>query len=271
MEENKLDNLCIFAIKAAIYAGAEILDVYLNNNFKVEFKSDNSPLTIADRIAHQTISSILKESEIPLLSEEGAEIPFDIRKKWNIFWLIDPLDGTKEFIKRNGEFTVNSALVKEGKPILGVVYAPVLNQIYFACKSKAYTVVNIPIITDIEKLFEYIYQNKQKLPLNRSSSCLVVVASRSHLSDETEKFIEELEKNESKIELISIGSSLKFCLVAQGKADVYPRFAPTMEWDTAAGHAIVEATGGSVKQIDEKKDLLYNKESLVNPWFIVKN
>jgi 3'(2'), 5'-bisphosphate nucleotidase len=271
MEEATVDNLCWLAIKAALLAGGEILEVYKNNNFEVEFKSDNSPLTLADRKAHETISSILKVTDMPLLSEESIEVPFILRKRWNLYWLVDPLDGTKEFIKRNGEFTVNIALIKAGKPIMGVIYAPVLSQLYLACNNIAYTIAKIPVIDDIEQLIEHVHQNKVKLPLKTNRKNFVIVASRSHLSPQTKKFIKEIEINESNTKLVSVGSSLKFCLIAEGKADVYPRFGPTMEWDTAAGQAIVEAAGGSVVQINENKDLFYNKENLLNPWFIVKN
>jgi len=270
MDQAIIEKLCDKAIIAAILAGSEILKIYKDKNITVEYKNDNSPLTIADRTAHETISKILEETNIPILSEEGKEIPFDTRKNWELLWIVDPLDGTKEFIKRNGEFTVNIALIRNKKPILGIIYAPALNKIYFGFNRQAFSVQRIPDIYDLELLLNYINQNKIILPIIEDRKNYIIIASRSHLSDETKRNIIQLKKENQNTEIVSIGSSLKFCLIAEGLADVYPRFSPTMEWDTAAGQAIVEAAGGSVLEIIEKNTLKYNKESLLNPSFIVK-
>ncbi|WP_456456366.1 3'(2'),5'-bisphosphate nucleotidase CysQ [Thermovibrio sp.] len=251
------------AIRAALLAGKEILKVYKDGNFQIDIKSDKSPLTLADKKSHQVIKGVLSESGLPILSEEGRDIPYEERKNWETFWVVDPLDGTKEFIKGNGEFTVNIALVKERRPILGVVYAPVLRELYYASEDVAATKLYVNyngVLGKPEVL------NPETTAANRDYT--VVVASRSHMSEETKAFIEEvISKSDKEVKTVSKGSSLKFCLVAEGKADVYPRFAPTMEWDTAAGQAIVEFSGGGIFDI-ERKPLEYNKECLVNPYFL---
>lgn len=260
------------AIKAALLAGQDILDVYNDPNadFNIERKADNSPLTIADRLSHKRIACLLKETPYPILSEEGKLDDYQTRKEWNILWIVDPLDGTKEFIKRNGEFTVNIALVKDSKPVLGVIYVPVTRELYFAEETTgAYKINNIDSSeadTDLKTLIS----QAAPLPLPQSQRHFTIVASRSHLSPETESYIEKLKQIHSDVDLISSGSSLKICRVAEGNADIYPRFAPTMEWDTAAGHAIAKAAGKDIYHTDEKTPLEYNKENLLNPWFIVK-
>lgn len=268
--ENK-NLLC--AIKAALAAGTEILNIYDNpaSDFEIERKADNSPLTIADRKAHNVIVAFLKDTSYPVLSEEGKSMDFDERKNWQTLWIVDPLDGTKEFIKKNGEFTVNIALVKDGISTMGVIYVPVKQELYFAEESiGAYKLSTITTVTAGESLDKLILA-AQRLPLKiKDEEQFVVVASRSHLSDETQAYIEETKKEHAKVEIISSGSSLKICLVAEGRANVYPRFAPTMEWDTAAGHAIARAAGMEIYQAGTSSPLLYNKEDLLNPWFIVE-
>lgn len=259
------------AIRAALDAGKAIMDVYTdpNANFEIEKKADDSPLTKADKRAHKIISLALSVTPFPVLSEEGKEIPFSERSEWNTLWIVDPLDGTKEFIKRNGEFTVNIALVENGVPVLGVIYVPVRKELYFASNLQgAFKITGIdsanqPAVDDI-------LAQAVRLPVTMGHQGIVVVASRSHQSEETTAFIQNLRKQGQPVTLISSGSSLKICLVADGTADVYPRFAPTMEWDTAAGHAIAKAAGCEVYHIDAKTPLRYNKEDLHNPWFIVK-
>ncbi|MBX2955257.1 MAG: 3'(2'),5'-bisphosphate nucleotidase CysQ [Cyclobacteriaceae bacterium] len=241
------------AIKAAELACKEILEVYHSNDFQAESKDDKSPLTLADMRAHTSIVSVLKETGLPILSEEGKKISYEERKQWEYFWMVDPLDGTKEFLKRNGEFTVNIALIYNQKPILGVVAVPVSGDVFYAAEGKAYLKRN-----------EVTIALPKRSPISLTQSGLRVVASRSHMSPETQDFINVLKEPS----LVSQGSSLKFMLLAEGKADVYPRFAPTMEWDTAAAHAIVNAVGISVKQKDRDKELMYNKEDLLNPHFI---
>lgn len=264
-------NFLYIAIRAALDAGKSIMDIYEdpNSDFEIERKADNSPLTKADKAAHKLISGALSVTPFPILSEEGKEIPFEERSKWKTFWIVDPLDGTKEFIKRNGEFTVNIALVDEGVPVLGVIYVPVRKELYFASSSVgAYKFSGID--SNSQPSMDEMKQNAVRLPLASAHQGIVVVASRSHQTEETTAFIDNLRKQGRPVTLISSGSSLKICLVAEGSADIYPRFAPTMEWDTAAGHAIVKAAGCDVYHIDEKTPLFYNKKDLHNPWFIVK-
>jgi len=258
------------AIYAAIRAGWKILDIYNNEDFNVEFKKDNSPLTIADKAAHKIIVKELNNTDIPVLSEEGKHQDYAERKNWDYLWVVDPLDGTKEFIKRNGEFTVNIALVHEQKSVMGVIYSPVLKTLYFNfLNGDAYMVNDVQTDDTKGDIVEEVLAKKLKIPrqISRSYS---VVASRSHLSDETKAFIGKLEKKHRNIETVSMGSSLKLCLIADGSADIYPRFAPTMEWDTAAGHAIVKGAGGNVINYETNKEVIYNKENLLNPWFIAE-
>jgi len=256
-------------IETSILAGKEILKVYDSADFGVEMKKDNSPLTLADKKANDIIVRFLETTDVPILSEEGRAIPYEERKKWDKFWLVDPLDGTKEFIKKNGEFTVNIALVEKGKPTIGVIYAPVLDTIYAGYHNTAFRLKNALnkirekiSLDDFEKMAEFI-------PLKKDKSTFLVVGSRSHMNEETKDFIKELEKEHQQIDVVSKGSSLKICLVAEGEADIYPRFGPTMEWDTGAGQAIVENAGGKIIEVETKKELKYNKENLLNPYFIV--
>ncbi|MDH4089342.1 MAG: 3'(2'),5'-bisphosphate nucleotidase CysQ [Cyclobacteriaceae bacterium] len=243
------------AITAAEKASEEILKVYRSSDFEAEAKGDNSPLTLADKNAHHTIASILQSSNLPILSEEGKSIPYAARCDWEYFWMVDPLDGTKEFIKRNDEFTVNIALIHEGIPVMGVVAVPVTGDVYYA--------------TEGEGAFLKRSGKEIALPVRGKSDLkqkgLRVVASRSHMSEETKDFIAGLDE----ATLVSAGSSLKFMLLAEGKADVYPRYAPTMEWDTAAAHAVISEVGMQVTQYGSDKPLVYNKENLLNPYFLV--
>jgi 3'(2'), 5'-bisphosphate nucleotidase len=253
------------AITAAISGGTEILNIY-GQDFEVEFKADKSPLTLADRYAHEAICSALKATGLPVLSEEGKNIPYEVRKGWQRFWLVDPLDGTKEFVKRNGEFTVNIALINEQKAVMGVILVPVSGLLYFASRSTGASKI---ILEDKgEKSLEKMMKNAQSLPLPGLPGRLTLVGSRSHLSQETADFIQNLQITEPGLDFISIGSSLKMCMIAEGKAHIYPRFGPTMEWDTAAGQAIVEIAGGKVVKADSGEAVLYNKPDLHNPWFV---
>ncbi|MEA3445562.1 MAG: 3'(2'),5'-bisphosphate nucleotidase CysQ [Bacteroidota bacterium] len=266
-----INNLQEIAIKAAIEAGKVILDVYENDDFEVKLKTDNSPLTLADRKAHDVIMSFLTKTNFPILSEEGREMHFDERKSWEHYWCVDPLDGTKEFIKRNGEFTINIALIYMGTPIMGVIYVPVLKELYFSSeKNGAYKLENYLPKNVEEIILAGLMAQSATLPIEGLKDKFTIVASRSHKSPETEKFINRLANIYGDVDIISKGSSLKLCMVAEGRADVYPRFAPTMEWDTAAGHAIALGAGFVVTKQDGKNLLEYNKENLLNPWFIVK-
>lgn len=264
----------IAAIDAALKAGEEILSIYNDpaSDFEIERKADNSPLTLADRKAHETIAAILNQTPFPVLSEEGKQLDYAVRKDWNVLWIVDPLDGTKEFIKRNGEFTVNIALVKDGVPVVGVIYVPVKRVLYFAVEGiGAYKTTELTSLEGDEVTLEQMIQKSKRLPVGDTSrDRFIVVASRSHLSPETEVYINELKSKHGSLECISSGSSIKICLVAEGEADVYPRFAPTMEWDTAAGHAIARAAGMEMYQSGKNEPLLYNKEDLLNPSFVVE-
>jgi 3'(2'), 5'-bisphosphate nucleotidase len=235
-------------------AGQAILSVY-DGDHAVEYKDDKSPLTAADKASHEVIIAGLQKHfpEIPILSEEGVAIPYEERKEWSRFWCVDPLDGTKEFIKRNGEFTVNIALIEDGHPVAGVVYVPVQDKMYYGAVGKGCWVLGAG--------------GKPKQVTVREADQevgLTVVMSRSHPSPDLEAYL----KNIKVAEAMPVGSSLKLCVVAEGLADLYPRLGPTMEWDTAAGHAVAEAAGGTVKQPNGDA-LVYNKENLLNPYFIV--
>ena len=263
-------NLLITAINAAVDGGDAILNVYNNEETQVEYKEDNSPLTQADKQANEAIMALLGPTGIPVLSEEGKSIAYDERKNWNQLWIVDPLDGTKEFIKRNGEFTVNIALVENGEPVMGVIYVPVSNDLYFSLKDEgSFKIGRIGSYTQIDD-FDAIKSASEKLPIEDKRP-FTVVGSRSHMNEETSSFIKKLEEENGAVEIMSRGSSLKICMVAEGKADVYPRFAPTMEWDTAAGHAIAKYAGFEMFLHDKNEPLKYNKKDLLNPWFIVKS
>ena len=244
-----LQPLLDLAISASLEAGKAILEVY-GSDFAVQHKDDRSPLTLADKRSHEIIAARLSDApgHYPLLSEEGRSIPFTERRQWDLFWLVDPLDGTKEFIKRNGEFTVNIALIRQGVPVLGVIYVPVTNVLYFAAEGMGtWKLAHAAEAGDIR-------ERASRLPrVGGPSRPITAIASRSHLSPETEAFLAGLRQQHGQIEIVSAGSSLKFCLLAEGKADVYPRFAPTMEWDTAAGQAVLEASGGRVVDADSAR------------------
>jgi 3'(2'), 5'-bisphosphate nucleotidase len=237
----------------AVEAGRCILDVY-QREFEVQHKDDRSPLTEADRQSHETIVARLTAltPDIPVLSEESAAVDYAVRAGWARFWLVDPLDGTKEFIKRNGEFTVNIALIEKGRPVLGVVHVPVRGETYFAARGAGAHLQKgdaAPVAIQARRF---------------GGARPIVVASRSHAGAETQAFLQSVGEHEA----VSMGSSLKLCLVAEGKADVYPRLGPTMEWDTAAAQCVVEEAGGSVVD-PQRRPLSYNKADLHNPWFIV--
>ena len=244
-----IENLKNIALKA----GEAIMQIYIKD-FSIEYKDDKSPLTEADLKSNELICNELNRlyDNKPIMSEENKKVSYDIRKNWEYYFCIDPIDGTKEFIKKNGEFTVNIALIHNKTPILGVVYAPALNKLYWADGKNS-------------------YKNNQRLPLKINENPeeeLHIVASKSHLSSETQDFIDNLDSKE--IEQLSKGSSLKLCMVAEGVADIYPRLASTMEWDTAAADAIVRCAGKMTYQYENNQPMVYNKKDLLNPWFIVK-
>lgn len=252
---DNLSTLLSSSVIIARQAGAKIMSIYKSDDFSIETKADNSPLTAADLASHHSIIEGLEalQPTFPILSEESDKIPFETRRQWKTYWLIDPLDGTKEFIKRNGQFTVNIALIHDHRPILGVVYVPTTDDCYFAAQ-------------DIGA-FKQVGEEK---PLNiqvrnPAAEKLIVAGSRSHRTSELDDYLAKMGDHEFK----PIGSSLKFCLIAEGEADIYPRIGPTCEWDTAAAQAVVEYAGGKVIDITGKP-LLYNtKKSLLNPYFLV--
>lgn len=235
-------------------AGAAILKVYSLGEVKTTYKEGGSPLTEADSAANDIIVAGLENlaSGVPVLSEETRAEPYEVRRNWKSFWLVDPLDGTKEFINRNGEFTVNIALIEDGAPVLGLVYAPVLDVAYYGIKGEGAFKAASGSAPEPIKTAGY------------SGGKVRIVASRSHRGEALEAFIEKAGESEC----LSMGSSLKLCLVAEGRAHLYPRFGPTMEWDTAAAQAVVEAAGGSVTDL-EGRPLKYNKDDLTNPFFMV--
>ena len=250
-----LRNLAMKVVTIAEKAGSEINNIYNNADHEVEYKSDQSPLTVADRNANQIITKNLNELEVqfPIISEENEQIDYDVRKNYDYYWLVDPLDGTKEFIKRNGEFTVNIALVQQSKVILGVVYAPFLKEMFWAAEGEG----------------AYVIKNSKEEPLkapifNHGDSALNIVCSRSHLNPKTQEFVDQFKQPN----LVPKGSSLKFTIIAKGEAHLYPRLAPTMEWDTAAAQIVLEEAGGKVLDAETKLPLRYNKKELLNPHFI---
>jgi len=260
-------SLLNIAITAALEASKAILEIYHSGTFNVEFKGDNSPLTRADTASHDVIMSYLEPTDIPVLSEEGRDIPYQERKSWKQLWIVDPIDGTKEFIKRNGEFTVNIALIENQKPIIGVIFVPVTGELYFSSKELGAFKVAVHLEDyDLDALLA----KANKLPLLREDNTFTIVASRSHMSAETGEYVQQMRDLHGEVKLISKGSSLKLCMVAEGAANCYPRFAPTMEWDTAAGQAICEHAGVGVIDWETKKNMLYNREDLLNNWFLVK-
>ena len=263
-------------IIAAVLAGNEILEVY-NSAFSVEYKEDKSPVTLADKKASDKIIELLACYNIPVMSEEDVHEDFTVRKNWTTCWIVDPLDGTKEFVKRNGEFTVNIALVENGEPILGVIYSPVSKDIYFAQKNvgafKIEATIFTPFISTIETSnFNSLLSSAIKLPVLYKKTNYVVVASRSHLSKETNEYLHQLKTNihPRAIDMINTGSSIKMCLVAEGIADEYPRFGSTMEWDTAAGQAILQEAGCELIDLKTNLPMVYNREQLLNNSFIAR-
>jgi len=264
---NNLQEQLHLSIRAALLAGDEVMKIY-ETDFTVDFKADHSPLTEADRRAHDVISRQLAATGFPVLSEEGKHLPYDQRKKWETLWIVDPVDGTKEFVKRNGEFTVNIALVQEQTPVLGVIWCPVARQLYFGnSQTKEAYRCQLTSHLSTDNPSEALRACAERLPILQQRSHVVVAVSRSHLTHGTQLFINKI-KEEKEVELLSRGSSLKMCMIAEGTADVYPRLAPTSEWDSAAGQAIIEAAGGRVLDYATKTPMIYNKPDLLNPWFV---
>ena len=260
----KLSQNLKLAIDAAIQAGKKIIEIYNSDDFNLEYKLDDSPLTVADTASNKIIENILEASNIPILSEEGNILDFNNRKNLKHLWVVDPLDGTKEFIKKNNEFTVNISLIENSTPVIGVIYAPALNVLYFSERKLGAYKTRITALNkfDISKAF--------RLPLVKKSNEYKVLTSRSHLDENTLDYIDNLKVNNLKVVSVPMGSSLKFCLLAEGLADCYPRFSPCMEWDTAAGQIICEEAGFKVVDLKTMKPIIYNRENLINNYFIAK-
>ncbi|MCF8039472.1 MAG: 3'(2'),5'-bisphosphate nucleotidase CysQ [Desulfohalobiaceae bacterium] len=269
MDNEPNSRLRLTAVQAALLAGSKIMEVYSGAEYGLQYKADESPLTEADQQAQALIANELEKTGIPILSEEGGDVPFSLRKGWERLWIVDPLDGTKEFIKKNGEFTVNIALVEKQSPLFGVIYAPDLKRLYFGGPGfgsftrrihEGHLPVTIPELI----------QSSEQLPLPQNRSAYVIMGSRSHATPELHEFVEAKKNEYREVDFISAGSSLKICKVAEGTADIYPRLGPTMEWDTAAGHAIATGAGKTVTVWADGSPLLYNRENLLNPWFVVR-
>lgn len=272
-------DLLATAVRASVRAGRATLDVY-RSEIEVEYKEDRSPLTEADRRSDEIIVAHLKPTGIPILSEEGRDVPPAERRRWRRLWIVDPLDGTKEFVKRLDEFTINIALVEDRRPTLGVVFVPAMGVLYFGRSEDGSFRLDDPgAIAALagaaaegrgRAVLDRLRPHAQRLPVDVAPHTpFVVVGSRSHQTPELHAYVEEKRRERGDVRFVSAGSSLKYCLVAEGRADVYPRLGPTMEWDTAAGQAIAEAAGASVVRHDTGQPLLYNKEDLLNPWHVV--
>lgn len=278
MTEVALLSLVEVAIKAAFAGGKAIMEVYAGP-FEVELKTDRSPVTLADRQAHTAIERALASTGLPVLSEEGAHLPFQQRQSWEHYWLVDPLDGTKEFVKRNGEFAVNIALMQRDElpggvlgnatPIAGVIHGPVHDVLYFAWKGGGTHRQHAAATRAAVPAYERVAMST-RLPVAEPRAAFTILASRSHRSPETEAFIQRKREENGNVEFAFLGSALKFGLMAEGAADVYPRYAPTMEWDTAAGQIICSEAGKQLIDVTTDAPMRYNKNELVNNWFIVQ-
>lgn len=262
MENNQLIDK---AIVAAIKAGEKIREVYTYSDFSIQLKADKTPVTLADQLAHEQILAILAETNLPVLSEEGFHLNYSERKKWDKFWLVDPLDGTKEFIKKNGEFTVNIALIEKNTTIAGVVYLPVGDELFVGVIGLgSFKLTNPSAGCNLNSIRE----EGKMLQKSDKPAVYTILTSRSHQNPETIDYIEQIKIEHPDATILPMGSSLKLCRIAEGKASVYPKIGKTMEWDTAAGHAVLKAVGKNIFEVDMKTELAYNKENLQNPNFI---
>lgn len=270
LETSVVHKLFMAALRASITAGEAIMEIYYSDHDEITVKSDYSIISLADQIAHKVIEAQLSITRVPLISEEGRTVNYEERKSWDLFWLIDPLDGTRQFTQKKKEFTVNIALLMDSRPVTGIIYAPALNEVYFAIKN--YGAYRLELNDSIQHLdsFAKLVAQSAKLPLAspRQSNKQVILTSPHHVNIETKKYIEKRKKNCVGLEIKNIGSSLKMCLLASGLADAYPRYTATYEWDTAAAQVILEEAGGSILSFETGEPLIYNKESLLNPFFI---
>lgn len=254
------------ALKASLCAGKHVMEIYQSDDYELDFKTNYTPLTKADIASHKVLIKNLSSTNLPILSEESKHETYQIRKSWQSFWMIDPIDGTKEFIKRNGEFTVNVALIQDNAPIIGVVYAPATKELFFA--EYGLGAFKIENISDFDQL-----DNEPHIDLSKSNQNLpnifTLVVSKSHMNQETEDYVNKMKKMYGSVASKSYGSSLKICKVAEGYAHCYPRFGPTMEWDTAAAQAVATYAGCKIFDAKSFNTLSYNKQNLLNPFFIV--
>ncbi|MGD1846303.1 MAG: 3'(2'),5'-bisphosphate nucleotidase CysQ [Salibacteraceae bacterium] len=256
------------ALKVSLEAGAAIMEVF-RSDFEVEHKADSSPVTIADRRAHDLISAALVPLNFPVLSEEGIDIPYEERKGWDYYWLVDPLDGTKEFVRGLENFTVNIALMHREAPLMGIIYVPAKHDLYYNIPGKgAYKVSDIQHGAAVPQTFAELQQRAKRLPLSVEKEHYVVATSQSHRSGDADRFLAQVREHYPEAEIWYLGSAVKLCLVAEGSADIFPRLGPTMEWDTAAGQALLEAVGKPLVHFETREALTYNKPNLGNPWFI---
>ena len=262
------------AFNAALRAGAGIMEIYNGEQeFLVNLKSDNTPITEADRRSHETIKDYLSRTRIPLMSEEGRDLLYEERCGWDLYWLVDPLDGTLEFIKRTGEFTINIALMVDNRPMIGVVYVPQSGKIYFAISGRgAWKRIGMTPNPNAQMNISEIMRGAEQLPeTDRANSPTRVALSRSHISPDTHIIVDSIKERFGNVEIITQGSSLTLCMVAEGSVDIYPRTTPTSEWDTAAGECILTEAGGSIRELEHNSILNYNKPTLINPNFICKS
>ncbi len=260
---------------AAVRAGASIMNIYKNlDDYDISLKDDKTPITLADRLAHKTIREYLGRTRIPVLSEEGREMRYDERRNWELYWLVDPLDGTVEFIKGNNEFTVNIALMENNVCMGAVIYVPYFEKMYVAGRdSGSYLKEHIAPDAAAEYTYDQIVAGWRQLPLEGEAehSRLRVAVSRSHQTPETAEHIARLRESHPDLEIVEQGSSYKFCLLAEGKVDYYVRTTHTYEWDTAAGELILAEAGGRTRTLPDDGELLYNEEDLRNPWFVCRS
>lgn len=270
IKEYLLPNL----FNAAVRAGAAIMKVYKNrDDYDISIKSDRTPITVADRLAHETIKDYLGQTRIPILSEEGREMGFDERRNWELFLLVDPLDGTVEFIKGNNEFTVNIALMENNVCVGAVVYVPYFEKMYAAWRGDgAYLKQGVKPVPDSAYSYRHIVEDQQRLPLEGARhKGFRVAVSRSHQTPETAEHILALRQSHPDLVLVEQGSSYKFCLLAEGEVDYYVRTSPTYEWDTAAGELILSEAGGRTRSLPDNRPFAYNKADLHNPWFVCRS
>ncbi len=273
LTEEQREFLLPKAYNAALRAGAGILDIYTKGeSYTIDIKSDKTPLTVADRLAHNLIKEYLGKTHIPLLSEEGREMLYEERRGWDLFWMVDPLDGTKEFIKGNGEFTVNIALMVDNRPAMSVVYVPYLQKMYFCDRALGAFVKEEVADSNANYDMEAIFKDAKRLPLvTQANKPIRIAVSRSHNTPATFEFIEILKRRFPDAEVIEQGSSYKFCLLAEGVIECYVRTTNTYEWDTAAGELLLELAGGSTRSLLGREPFEYNKVSLLNPHFICRS